>query len=715
MIIHLDDQLARDTTTVGAKAARLAIARAAGLPVPPGFVVTAQDAVNETELLTAAAALGGPLAVRSSGVREDAADSSSAGLYESYLDVPFDGVLDAVRRCRASGASARVTAYRGSAEADLPVLVQAMVAARAAGVAFSADPVTGERDRIIVTAVAGLGEPLMAGLSDGEEWVVTSSGARCRRPAGVLTPAEVAAVAEIVQRVCRVFPGPQDVEWAVADDGVLLLQARPMTALPPQVTWSAPGPGLWVSNFRIGEWLPEPVTPLFAEWFLPGLEGGFQAGMRETTGASMPFDSAIVNSWYYTRPTPSLGNLPKALLASRGRVLWAVANILVRPGRDPAGAARTALDGQQSRWRDDVLPSYLALASRDPEALVPEDLFDIIDRIAHMAGRHLWYLAAVGGAAWKMESALSRFLRRRGIDDVDPARLLRGLDQDLTTAPDAYAVYGLDWFRPTHAEAGSRQETGSTYPARFERLKAEREHLQDQVRAALADRPQDLRRWNLMLATAQRYAMVREEQARTLTLGWPLARRCVLSIGEQLVGAEQIGGPEDAFFLRRAELTGDEPLHETVARRRADWSAARRLSPPLVLGEAPRLVGHHVIRALGLDRQAAAADALVSGQPASPGIATGPVRIVSDPEEFPQVESGDVLVARTTTPAWTPLFDRVCAVITDSGTAAAHASLIAREYGIPAVVATGNATRILSNGQMVTVDGRRGTVRPAGG
>ena len=120
------------------------------------------------------------------------------------------------------------------------------------------------------------------------------------------------------------------------------------------------------------------------------------------------------------------------------------------------------------------------------------------------------------------------------------------------------------------------------------------------------------------------------------------------------------------------------------------------------------------MRALGLDRDTPA-DALLSGQPASPGIATGPVRIVSDPEDFPQVESGDVLVARTTTPAWTPLFDRVCAIVTDSGTAAAHASLIAREYGIPAVVATGNATRILSNGQRVTVDGRQGTVRVAAG
>lgn len=99
-------------------------------------------------------------------------------------------------------------------------------------------------------------------------------------------------------------------------------------------------------------------------------------------------------------------------------------------------------------------------------------------------------------------------------------------------------------------------------------------------------------------------------------------------------------------------------------------------------------------------------------RPASPGRATGPARIVRGPDDFAKVQSGDVLVAPATAPAWTPLFGRVVAVVTDRGTAAAHASILAREYGIPAVVATRDATRQLVDGTLITVDGSRGLVRP---
>jgi pyruvate,water dikinase len=98
------------------------------------------------------------------------------------------------------------------------------------------------------------------------------------------------------------------------------------------------------------------------------------------------------------------------------------------------------------------------------------------------------------------------------------------------------------------------------------------------------------------------------------------------------------------------------------------------------------------------------------GQGASPGRATGRVRIVNSVADFDAFEPGEVLVARATAPAWTPLFERAAAVVTDGGTLAAHASLVAREYGIPAVVGTGDATRRLKTGQLVTVDGTAGTV-----
>ena len=107
--------------------------------------------------------------------------------------------------------------------------------------------------------------------------------------------------------------------------------------------------------------------------------------------------------------------------------------------------------------------------------------------------------------------------------------------------------------------------------------------------------------------------------------------------------------------------------------------------------------------------------AIVSGTPASPGRASGPVRVIHGPLDFDELQPGEVLVAPLTAPAWTPLFNRAAAVVTDVGSAASHASIIAREYGIPAVVGCGDATARLRTGMGVTVDGTTGNVEPADG
>ena len=103
-------------------------------------------------------------------------------------------------------------------------------------------------------------------------------------------------------------------------------------------------------------------------------------------------------------------------------------------------------------------------------------------------------------------------------------------------------------------------------------------------------------------------------------------------------------------------------------------------------------------------------DAIV-GIPASGGRATGPVRVLHSIDDFERIQIGDVLVAPMTAPAWTPLFDRLAAIVTNTGGVAAHASIVAREYGLPAVVGTTDATRRLRDGEMVEVDGSAGIVR----
>src|SRR5215211_2589977 len=300
MIANLAEASAADRAMLGGKAATLAELFAAGFAVPPGIAVTA-SALDEPDLdvrLQAAAAhLGGDrFAVRSSGAAEDLPDASYAGLYETYLNVPAEQLGAAVRRCFAAAASERVAAYHerhGSVSAGMSVLVQAMIDPIAAGVAFTAHPVTGDRTHTVVTAVAGLGDRLVSGETTGQEWTVTADRrvavtrqSSDRKP--VLSARQARAVAHLAIRVVDRFGGqPQDIEWAIDHQGRLwLLQARPMTAVPEPVSWTAPGPGLWMRNFRLGEWLPEAVTPLFATWLLPVLEDGYLDGMQASVGGA---------------------------------------------------------------------------------------------------------------------------------------------------------------------------------------------------------------------------------------------------------------------------------------------------------------------------------------------------------------------------------------------------------------------------------------------
>jgi pyruvate,water dikinase len=737
---HLDPTQAR--ALLGTKAASLAHLAGAGFPVPPGVVVTAAAAADwdqaQAQLRSAAAELDGGrgqrFAVRSSAAAEDLADASFAGQYETILDVGLDELPQAVRRVVDSAASARVAAYRQArpqaasansfgSGAGMAVLVQVMVPAEAAGVAFTANPLTGDRDEVVIGAVRGLGERLVAGQATGDQWVVRDGHARRTRSTEEAISADQARqVATLGRRVQAHLGGPQDLEWAITTDltategGLWLLQARPMTALPDPVAWTPPTPGYWMRNLRLGEWLPEPMTPLFADWLLERLDHGEQQATHDHVGAALVFPHAAINGWYYLA-TPALSprTIATTLLQGRGRLLRFLRDAVLGPGRDPVAADRRLLAQLTEEWRQELLPRYQRLVQegqRQVETASSEQLAAIIDQIGTAAGEQLWSLAVVGGAAWKMEGALARFWRQHLAPTVEASvqELLVGLPSSQPDLP-AHAVQSLDWAHPTAGELGWPPPRPSEDRPR--EVAAGREALTAHCLAVLGDQPQLQTRFQALLAVAQRYAVLREHQARQLTLGWPLLRRCALRLGETLHADGMIDQAEDVFYLTRAELDTHTPLQELVDRRRGTWERQRRLLAPLTIGRPPRLLAKELLGAVDAVRTTGPApeDAIV-GQPASPGRATGPVRIIHGPDDFDRFQPGEVLVARATVPAWTPLFARAVAVVTDGGTLAAHASLVAREYGIPAVVATGDATTRLADGQLVTIDGGAGTIHP---
>ncbi len=224
---------------IGGKASALAAAEAAGLPVPAWFVVAPDESIAASAVADRLVSLGdGPFAVRSSATAEDGSEHSFAGQFETFLRVGPGEVTTRIAAVRASANRENVRRYREEhgvgGEVRTAVIVQQMVNARAAGVAFSAEPVSGRRRISVVSAIGGTGERLVAGEVDGETWRISREGTILDRPtaAPILTDAEALAVAAMARRCEEVFLRPQDIEWAIDVSGKLwLLQSRPITTL----------------------------------------------------------------------------------------------------------------------------------------------------------------------------------------------------------------------------------------------------------------------------------------------------------------------------------------------------------------------------------------------------------------------------------------------------------------------------------------------------
>jgi phosphohistidine swiveling domain-containing protein len=732
---QLDDA---DAKVVGTKAATLGRLRAAGFPVPDGFVVSGV-AVSDLErpeirdAITAALdALGpGPVAVRSSAAAEDLAGASFAGQYESVLGV--DGsknVLAAIGEVLRSAESERVARYRQEkdtkgASSAMGVLVQRMVPAEVAGVAFSADPVTGDRDVVVVSAVRGLGDRLVSGEAGADEWVVQAGSASRRRAVeNVLDAGRAEEVAALARRVEANEGGPQDIEWAAAAGRIHLLQARRMTALPEPVSWEPPVPGAWSRDFRLGEWLGDPVTPLFENWLLTRIEDRMHQHYGQLLGAEQPRPThIIVNGWYFYGLN-FIPARPGALLAMMVRHV--LPRLVFRPRRTAIAfppLAHFSVGLYEREWRTEVRPRYrrlVAQATEEVDSATPARLVESIDELADSAGDYFTSATMVAGYASKAQIPLARFYSahlapRIGGSHLD---LLAGLGEE-PPVPVPHAVRTLDWAEPTLGETGAAQDPARAKARRGE-ARTRRLQAEANAREALSADSKLLHRFERLLAQAQRYAIIREDLMAEFTLPWPILRRAVFHLGDALVHLGTIETADDVLFLRRDELKAalggtSAAMSSVTAERRRQWERQRRLVPPLRLGALPPLMK----RTLESAEEAVKGTVPTSvddivGIPASGGRASGPARVVHSLAEFDRVQPGDVLVAPMTAPAWTPLFDRVAAVVTDTGSVAAHASIVAREYGLPAVVGTTDATGRLRDGEMVEVDGSAGVVRRLG-
>jgi pyruvate,water dikinase len=750
-----------------------------------------------------------PVAVRSSATAEDLPEASFAGQQDSFLNVSgVSAVLEATKKCWRSLWTARAIGYRlrqgiDQGSVSLAVVVQLMAPAEAAGVLFTANPLNGRRDEMMISAAWGLGESVVGGTvtpdtlildkadlrvvsrQTGDKKVMTVQvvGGTEERPvperlqtAPVLDDESAGALARYGLQIEDSFEMPMDIEWVFSDGAFSIVQARPITALPElsakePVEWKLPDHANRALRNNIVELMADPLTPLFETLGLKSINASLRRLLSRFMGhAELMPEEIILSVNHYAYYNGSL-------------TLRQIGGILLRS----VGIARRMFTGVEERWHQ-ARPQYAAAVAsversawrEAPSVAILNGVSDLMEAVIDFYGT---LLGGVIPAAWISEGIFTAVYKLliRGKNDPSPATFLLGFDSapilaekalyDLASwardethlapylvdtpasrladhleqrqtpsglGPDewrswrgrfqahlethGHAIYNLDFANPVPADDPEPLlETCRLFlrgAARnpYERQQAAADRRERATREVLGRlRGLRLKLFQKTLLAAQKYAPLREDGLAEIGLGYPLLRRMLLEVGRRFTEAGMVENPAHIFWLEHEEVASaaqrwdrevpSPSLAERIPERKAAWRAASRVAPPLMLPQ---------IRLFGLDlaklRKPRADGDRLKGVAASPGRVKAAARVLHGPGDFDQMQVGDVLVAAITTPAWTPLFVRASAVVTDVGGPLSHGSIVAREYGIPAVLGTGAATARIHDGQEITVDGDEGLV-----
>jgi pyruvate,water dikinase len=601
-----------------------------------------------------------------------------------------------------------------------------------------------------------------------------------KRQQPALQPQQAAELARLGARIEELYGRPMDIEWALHDGRIFLVQARPITALPEPraaLDWTLPQPkGRYVRSSVI-ELLPDPLSPLFATLALP-LWSAAMRGLMQSVGLARALSDPIlvtINDYAYY-DFSRFGAWP---------VVLALPRLIPR--------AIDWMRRAQARWADEARPRYGAVvdawAARDLGTAPTVQLLEGARAITQAAADHyLTIQSSILPVAYTSEMIFAGFYHRliKRKDDPPALTFLLGFDSapilaekslyDLATwardhgelagylsgasgaaiaaayqsgsapirdeetwgefrrrfadhlARFGHAIYDLDFAKGLAAdEPAPLFETLKFFLDGPARSPHERQSsaaaAREQAEQSVLSRLKGLRlRWfTRLLRWAQHYAPLREDALADAGLGWPLLRRMLHELGHRLVAAGAFAEHTDVFWLKQDEveaaaraLDADQAVsdsREAVAQRRATWERERRVTPPVVL---PIKGG---ARFFGVDwshwmpaQTDQEAGETIRGVGASPGRVAGVARVIHGPGEFDQMRPGEVLVAKITTPAWTPLFALAAGVVTDVGGPLSHSSIVAREYQIPAVLGTGVATERIRTEQRITVDGDHGLV-----
>ena len=747
-------------------------------------------------------------AVRSSATAEDLPTASFAGQQDTYLNVVGPAaILQHISRCWASLFTERAVTYRVRNDIDhrlvrMAVVVQRMVIPDAAGILFTADPITSNRKVASVEASFGLGEALVSGLvnadaykvADGEvvaKAIAAKQLAICARPAGgtqeraidparqeqpALTDAQVVQLAQLGRRIETHFGRPQDIEWCLADDGFQIVQSRPITALFPVPTAGDRDNHVYVS---VGhqQMMTDPMKPLgLSLWQLTALRPMYEAGGRLFVDVTQGLASAASRAGLLEvlgRSDPLIRDALQTVL-DRGGFIPSLPD--EAPGGPPPGGAPAPIETDPAIVAELIGRSQASIAAlkRDIGAKSGPALLDFIladiqelKRILSDPRSHQVFMGAME-ASWWLNEQLQAWLGEKNAADtltqsvpnnvtsdmglalLDVADVIRPHPQvvdylehaedegfldglpELAGGPEARDAirafldkYGMrcvgeiDITRPRWSEhpialvpvilgdiknlepgAGARRFEQGRQEAR-----AKEQEVLDRLQA-LPDGERKAYEAKRMIDRVRTFIGYREYPKFVIVSRYFVYRQALLAEADRLVRARVLHDKEDIFYLTFSEfhdVVRTNQADDQLIRQRMDaFRSYQALTPPRVLTSDGEVIA-------GTYRRDDAPTGALVGLPVSTGIIEGRARVIRDLAEA-DLEQGDILVTAYTDPSWSPLFVAITGLVTEAGGLMTHGAVIAREYGLPAVVGVEQATRLIQDRQRIRVNGTDGYV-----
>jgi rifampicin phosphotransferase len=747
-------------------------------------------------------------AVRSSATAEDLPTASFAGQQDTYLNVVgAAAVLQHVSRCWASLFTERAVTYRQHNGIDhrsvhMAVVVQQMVFPHAAGILFTADPVTSNRKVASVEAGFGLGEAMVSGLVNPDVFTVRDDEVRTRAIAAkklavlassgggtreqvidperqeqpALTDAQVVRLVRLGRRIEAHFGRPQDIEWCLVDDGFRFVQSRPITTLFPIPETGDQENHVYLS---VGhqQMMTDAMKPLgLSFWQMttpaPMAEAGGRLFVDVTRRVAAPASRAALVE-LIGKGDPLTGDALRTVLERDG---------FIRPLPDE-GSPGPLLGGPTAEIEPDpaVVTELIGLSeasvaaaeseirTKSGEALIDFIRTDIqeLRRILFDRRSHQVFMSAME-ATWWLNERLEEWLGEKNAADVLTQSVPHNITSEMGLAlldvadairphPDVVAflqhVDGEGFLDELPGLAGGREardairawldrygmrcvgEIDITRPRwgerpstlvpvilgniknfgpgesrrRFERGRQQAREKEQDLLERLRARPDGEREaaeTKRKIDLVRTFIGYREYPKYGMVSRYFLYKQALLREAERLVRAHVLREQEDIFFLTFQELDDivrtNRADDQLVGRRREAFRSYQALTPPRVLtsdGEA--ITGTY-------RRDGVPTGALV-GLPVSAGTVEGRARVVLDMERA-DLEPGDILVTAHTDPSWTPLFVAIAGLVTEVGGMMTHGAVIAREYGLPAVVGVVDATRLIRDGQRIRVHGTDGYV-----